>query len=279
MTESRDHADAAREFGDGELDRDGRIPLYFQLRDALLEEIRIRALKPGDRLPGEADLERRYGVSRATIRQALAELETEGRVKRIQGKGTFVAAPKIQHLPLLTSFTQLLRTQGYEPSHRILESRILPAPARVADDLGAEEGTLCRFLRRLLLADGRVVGVAETWLAHDAIRDHEELFEPERLASGSLYELLQGPAGIALARAVETITAVVADEERAGSLGCEPGSPVLAVKRVTSDRQGRGIESTLLLFSGERYEYQVDLLLPRSSVSPQSERAIRSASR
>lgn len=258
---------------EGQLIRDGRIPLYFQLRDALMDGIRTRGLKPGDQLPGEAVLERRYGVSRTTIRQALAELEAEGRVKRIQGRGTFVAAPRIQHVPLLASFTELLRSQGYEPSHRILESRVLPAPLQVARDLEVRDGTSCRFLRRTLLADGRVVGTAETWLSHNATHDHEELFEAERLTTGSLYELLQGPAGIALHHAVETITATVADEVTASELACEPGNPVLAVKRVTSDREGRPIEATLLLFSGERYEYQVQL--PASNLPPGG-RAIRS---
>ncbi|MGH2589630.1 MAG: GntR family transcriptional regulator [Actinomycetota bacterium] len=262
----------------GRLDRDAPLPLYFQVRDALLDEMRERDLSPGDRLPTEADLERRYGVSRATIRQALAELESEGRVKRIQGKGTFVAVPKIQHVPLLASFSELLRKQGYDPSHRILESRTLEAPPTVADDLGVEDGTPCRFLRRLLLADGRVVGVSDTWLSRDAIRGHEHLFESERLATGSLYELLQGPAiGLALRGAIETITAATADETMAGLLACTPGSPVLTVKRVTSERQGRPVESTRLVFSGERYEYRVELFPPGPGASWTSQRAIRSA--
>lgn len=258
------------------LHRDIRLPLYFQVRDTVLEEIKSQGLNPGERLPTEAELEQRYGVSRATIRQALAELESEGRVTRIQGKGTFVAIPKIQHVPLLTSFSELLRSQGYEPSHRILESRRLDAPPPVAEDLGVAVGTPCRFLRRLLLANGRVVGVSETWLSPHAIRGHDELFESDQLAAGSLYELLQGPAvGLILHGAVETITAEIADDAIAALLKCATGDPVLTVKRVSTDLSDRPVESTRLVFASTRYEYRVQFYGTHPQSTPARRRAIR----
>lgn len=74
-----------------ELDRRSGLPLYLQLIDRLQEMIERQALRPGDRVSSEHELEQRYGVSRATVRQALAHLEAEGIVARHQGKGTFVA--------------------------------------------------------------------------------------------------------------------------------------------------------------------------------------------
>ena len=151
----------ARSWIDGPrgLSRGAPLPLYFQLREELLEEIRKKGLKPGDRLPTEAALERRYRVSATTIRRALNDLAAEGLVRRIQGKGTFVGTPKIHHEPLLRSFTELLLSQGYMPEHRLLESSVEPAPIDVAGDLGIEEGASCRYLRRLHLADGEPIGV------------------------------------------------------------------------------------------------------------------------
>jgi GntR family transcriptional regulator len=245
------------------LDRDAPLPLYVQLREALLRDIRERGLRPGDRIPTEAEIERRYRVSRATIRQALAELTADGVIRRVQGLGTFVATPKIRHVPLLTSFSELVASQGFVPSHRVLASSAAEAPPEAAAQLGLEDDARCRYLRRLLLADDRVVGLAETWLPLRVVGGHEDRLERDRLGEGSLYELLQGPPfGLELDHAVETISPSVAAPADAALLGCEVGSPVLVVRRVTFTSQDLPVESTRLLFVGERYEYRVELRRP-----------------
>ena len=245
---------------DVELDREAPLPLYFQLREALLQEIGHLGLKPGDRLPTEADLERRYGVSRSTIRQALDNLAGQGLIRRVQGKGTFLGTPKIQHVPVLTSFSELLRSQGHTPSHRLLGSSVRPAPGEVAEGLQIEEGASCRFLRRLFLADGDPVGLAETWLPRSVLGAHDALFEHGAIEEGSLYELLRSePLGLILHRAVETINPGLAEGPDAGLLRCEPGSPLLEIKRVAFTPEDRPVEWTLLLFVGDRYEYRVDM--------------------
>lgn len=249
------------------LDREAPLPLYVQLREALLRDIRDRNLRPGDRIPTETEIERRYRVSRATIRQALAELTAEGVIRRVQGLGTFVATPKIRHVPLLTSFSELVASQGFVPSHRVLASSAVDAPPEAAAELGLEDDARCRYLRRLLLADDRVVGLAETWLPRRVVGEHEDRLARDRLGEGSLYELLQGPPfGLELDHAVETISPSVAAQEDAALLGCEVGSPVLVVRRVTFTSEGLPVESTRLLFVGERYEYRVELRLPRRRV-------------
>lgn len=245
------------------LDRAAPLPLYFQLREALVREIRERGLEPGDRLPTEAELERRYGVSRSTIRQALNELAAEGIVHRIQGKGTFVGTPRIQHVPVLTSFSELLRAQGYRPSHRLLDSSVVPAPVEVAEGLQAAEGASCRYLRRLFLADDDPVGLAETWLPREVLGSGDDLLEDGEIEHGSLYELLQSDAiGLALHRAVETINPGVAEAADARLLACEPASPLLVIRRITFTPEDRPVEWTRLLFAGDRYEYRVEMRRP-----------------
>jgi GntR family transcriptional regulator len=245
------------------LDRRAPVPLYFQLREAFLEEIRARGLEPGDRLPTEADLERRYAVSRATIRQALNHLAADGSIERIQGKGTFVGRPKIRHDPLLTSFSELLQSQGYTPSHRVLESAVRHPPVEVAAELRIDERSECRYLKRILIADGNPVGVAETWIPRHLLGPHDALLEPGRLEEGSLYELLENPpVGLRLHRAVETIYPSLADQAAAVLLGCAQGGPVLAITRVTFDPDDRVVEFTRLLFAGDRYEYRVETSRP-----------------
>lgn len=246
------------------VDRRAPLPLYHQLKQALVDDIERRGLTAGDRLPTEAEIERRYRVSRSTIRQALRDLVVEGVVERIQGKGTFVAGGHLTHVPLLTSFTENMRAQGHTPSRRVLESRVAVPPPGVATVLGLEaDGQRCRFLRRLLSADGQPVGVAETWLPVAVLGAHDDLFDPARLESGSLYDLLQSPPiGLVLHRGVETVRSGLADADHARLLGCEPGAAVLVVDRLTHTPQDRPVEATRMVFAGGRYEYRVEMFRP-----------------
>ncbi len=253
-----DHAPAT-------LDREAPLPLWAQLKDALLHEIREGGLEPGDRFPSEAAIRERYGVSRATVRQALAELEASGVLRKVQGLGSFVDQPKIRHVPLLTSFTELASSQGFAPSHRVLSSAVEDVPADEGAELGLADGTRCRRLRRLFLADGTPIGLAETWLPTDRLRGHDDLLAVDRLDEGSLYEALQSPPiGLVLDHAVETISPGVADGPSAELLGCEPGTPVLLIRRLTFTPEGQTVESTRLVFMGDRYEYRVELQRPQA---------------
>jgi GntR family transcriptional regulator len=245
------------------LDREAPLPLYVQLKDALLREIREGGLEPGDRFPSEAAIRERYRVSRATVRQALADLEAGGTIRKVQGLGSFVAAPKIRHVPLLTSFTELASSQGFTPSHRVLSSSLEEVRADDSAELGLAEGTRCRFLRRLFLVDSSPVGLAETWLPLDALRGHDDLFGRDRLDQGSMYEVLRSePIGLVLDHAAETISPGTVDAPSAELLGCDAGTPVLLIRRLTYTPDGRCVESTRLVFVGDRYEYRVELHRP-----------------
>ncbi len=234
------------------------LPLYVQLREALRAEIEERGLQPGDRLPTEVELEDRYGVSRSTIRQAVGDLQTEGLVRRVQGRGTFVAAPKIQHVPVLTSFTELLRSQGYRPAHRLLDSAVVDAPADVCHDLEVEDGTPCRYLERLLVADGEPIGVSRTWLPLPVLGDHDRRITRGALEGRSLYELL-GEADLVPHRGVETIQPALAAADDAAQLGCALNTALLQIRRCTWTADDEPLEWTRLAFVPGRYEYRVEL--------------------
>jgi GntR family transcriptional regulator len=235
-------------------------PLYVQLREALRAEIEERGLRPGDRLPTEAELEERYGVSRSTIRQAVGDLQAEGLVERVQGKGTFVTAAKIQHVPLLTSFTELLRSQGYEPTHRALDVAEVVAPPTVCQELGIDEGTRCRYLERLFLADGEPVGLSKTWLPLPVLGAHDTSIVRGVLEGRSLYELLAECSPELVPRqGVETIQPMLAGEPESRLLGCDVGTALLQIRRRTRTRAGLPLEWTHLAFVPGRYEYRVEL--------------------
>ena len=103
------------------LSKDLPIPLYHQLKTLLLEQIRTGEMKPNDRLPAEDELAATHRVSKATVRQALNELAVAGVLRREQGRGTFVAEPKLAQGPReMTSFTDDMRSRGFHPASKVL---------------------------------------------------------------------------------------------------------------------------------------------------------------
>lgn len=98
------------------LERSNPLPLYYQLKEVLRQQIRAGHLEPHAAIPSEPELVASYHVSRATVRQALNELVHEGLLYRQHGKGTFVCEPRIQKtLSELASFSEELKRRGKQP--------------------------------------------------------------------------------------------------------------------------------------------------------------------
>lgn len=245
------------------MDRRLVAPLYVQLESALLSYIAQRGLRAGDRLPTESEIAEKYGVSRQTIRQALTRLVADGYVERVQGKGSFVAKPRPSHQSLLTSFTQNMRTQGYNPQRKLMRSCLVEAPPEPRVLPGMSDGPF-QFIARLLLVDGCPLAIAETWLPIECLSGRTDLFTTEVIERSSLYELLQGPdIGLRLARGVETVRGALATSEQARQLEVAADSPTLVVRRVSYTPSERPVEWTVMTFAADRYEYTVDLTNPR----------------
>src|SRR5262249_26067339 len=123
------------------LQRDAAVPLYRQLKQRLLEDIRGGELEPHARLASERTLLEQFGVSRITVRQALQELVQEGYLYSAPGKGFFVAArAEPYELHALRSFTATARARGHVPGSRVVAARVVPAAAEVARPLHLPEG-------------------------------------------------------------------------------------------------------------------------------------------
>ncbi len=95
-----------------------KVPKYYRVKSQILEL--DRGLEPGSPVPTERDLAQQFGTSRTTVRQAIAELVVDGRLERTQGRGTFVAQPKLMQVRQLTSFSQDLQEEGWRPGSVIL---------------------------------------------------------------------------------------------------------------------------------------------------------------
>lgn len=220
---------------------------HERIRHALLADIRDR--QPHAMLPTERELAAAYGVSRATVRQALDWLQDGGVVYRVQGAGTFVAGPLISKTLSLTSFTEDMTARGLRPASRLIAADELPAGAMVGDDLGIEPHEPVIRLSRVRLADGVPICLETVHLPAARVRgllDHD--------LTGSLYEILAGVYHLKVMRAEQVVQAIVLDHGEAALLGTPAGSPALRVRRIGLDDRDRPLECTTTVYRGDRYD-------------------------
>jgi len=240
----------------GTLNKELPIPLYYQLKTVLIEQIKGGTLKAHDRLPAEDELAARYGVSKATVRQALGELAVIGLVRREQGRGTFVAEPKIELGPRdLTSFTQEMNGNGLKPSSTVLKQQVVKAEGDIAVRLNLKPGSNVLELKRLRLAQGEPMGIQTAYVSLGLTPD----LANESFEAVSLYEILERKYGIVASHAKELHYAVLLDRQEAKLLKVSAGSPGLAGERVTFLRIDEPFELVYSVMRGDRYRIILEL--------------------
>jgi GntR family transcriptional regulator len=220
------------------------------VRRILTEQIAAGQLRPGQRLGAERELAAELGVSRATLRQALAVLEESGMVRRVPGRGggTFVSKGKIERdLSRVVGVPALLRSQGVVAGTRVLSARMSAAGETTAQALRLRAGDLVIDLVRIRLADGSPISVEQAMLPADRFPGLLEL-----PLGGSVYDLLEEHYGTRPKEAVERIEVVAALPDEAMVLGITPGAPLLSITRTTTDTGGEPIEFSHDLFRADR---------------------------
>jgi GntR family transcriptional regulator len=226
-------------------------PRYREI-EAVLRE-RIAHLRPGQRLPSDADLCSEFGVSRMTARHAMSQLADEGLVRRDPGRGTFVAEPPThRRANFLMTFSHEMRRQGRVPSSRIVERCVRPPTDRERADLRIEREASVVELRRVRLADHEPVAVETAVLT---ARCSEAVLAAD-LETGSLHEALIGD-GVVPTRGSSTIGAEAAGSDDAVLLGIPAGTPMLVERRLIYDQRGRPIERTESRYAADRYGLNV----------------------
>jgi GntR family transcriptional regulator len=225
--------------------------LYARIRDELRTRIVAGAYKPHERLPSESELMSSYGVSRITVRQALGELEKEGVLFKVAGKGMFVSLPKpFQSLARLQGFAEALSEQGHEIYNRLVSIKELPAGPDVAQRLGLAEGAPVTELRRVRHLNRRPVSLDVTYVAaHLGKR-----LAQENLATRDIFLILENDYAIPLGYADLTIDAVPADAELAALLQIAAGAPVLRIERLTHTKEGAPLDFEYLYCRADNFQ-------------------------
>ncbi|QJT00448.1 GntR family transcriptional regulator [Streptomyces asoensis] len=218
---------------------------HEEIADALRRAIDREEYAVGARLPAETDLATRYGVSRGTVRQAVAALTAEGLIGSRQGaRRVVLASRRSQSFAELRSFAQWARAMGREATGRVVSQEYRPAAAEDAVRLQLRDGTPVLHVLRLRGLDGEPVLLERTVYA-DWISPAVESIEPD---CPSVTQRLLDDTGLVFAYGEHVIDAVAAGAQDAELLAVRRTSPLLRVRRVTTTREGRPVE-----WSDDRY--------------------------
>ncbi|MCW2643247.1 MAG: GntR family transcriptional regulator [Dactylosporangium sp.] len=225
------------------LSRDSRLPFYQQLKEQLLEDIRSRALREGDQLDSEPDLCARFGVSRTVVRQAVGELSQEGYLTRVQGKGTFVSAPKFMEyfLDSADGFHYDFASRGFSVVSKVFSCREEEPTDEVRAALNTREKRVV-VLERIRSVDGKPLAFTRSYLPNRLHTNLLKLLDNADLSKESLYSLLRDSCGVSVASAVRRVEAVNADQSLATSLGTAVGAALLLIRSQCRDMDGRPVE-------------------------------------
>lgn len=239
------------------------LPLYHQVAAVLRQRIENAEYPAGDRLASEDELAAEFAVSRATIRQAVGSLVSEGLVVRKQGSGTYVQELKnaVLRQRFRGSLDDLIRESQTASPRDIHVEHDVPVPPSVSSALEVDAST-ATVARRIRVIDGEPFAYTITYLPNDVGRT----ITPERMGSAALMEILIQD-GIELASATQSIRPQLADARLGRQLETELGAPVLYVERTVRDTSGRPVEFVKTWYRGDRYEYTVTLDLTDDSQS------------
>lgn len=241
------------ELGIRPVDADSPVPLYHQIENDLRRLIGSGSIPPNTTLPPETHLCRAYGVSRHTMRKALARLVTDDLITRRAGRGTRVKAQADRMaFSLDRSFTRQMADMGRTACSKVLKQTTdvidETAPSALHDRIGSE----CLRLVRIRFGDDEPIGLQSSVILTERCPGLETYdFNRE-----SLYEVLSSEYRLVITEIQHTISAVVADQFQAELLRVEHGAPLLLVKTTALLADRQVIESTVSYYRADQYEYR-----------------------
>ena len=230
------------------------LPFHAQVRESLRSRIVDGTWLPDQQLPSEHEMTALFAVSRITVRQALQDLQNEGLIYRVHGKGTFVSRPHAtQDLMRLQSFGEAMQPLGYETFNKLISVRELTPPAAVAERMQLKRSAKVSEITRVRFLNKEPVSLD---ISHFALPLGRRLAEQD-LASRDLFIILEQDFGLRLGHADMVIGSRLAEEGQARLLGVSPGAALLHVDRLTSGDQGEPLACEHLFQRGDAYHYRV----------------------
>ncbi len=237
------------------INKDSRLPLYYQLVDILLGKIESGELKENEQLPSEREMCDYYQVSRTTVRQTMQELEKEGYIYKVHGKGTYVSPRTYnQSLVKFYSFSEEMKKAGKFPKTIVVSFQKIKCDAKVAKKMNLVVEDEIFEVVRLRLADDEALLYETSYLPYK----YFSKLSKEELENTQMYEIFREQYQVDITNALESFRAVGAKKTEAVMLKIEAGSPCLLLERITYAND-KVIEYTKSIARGDKFTYTVDL--------------------
>ena len=231
---------------------DTRQPLaYLRLRRAIRTVVEHRDIEPGQALPSERDLSQALGLSRVTVRKAIAGLVEEGLLTQRHGAGTFVAERIVKPMSRLTSFTEDLRARGLNPRSEFFERGIGEVTPEEAMAMNLSPGAAVVRLHRVRYAGDEPLAIERSAVPLALLPD-------PGLVEDSLYEALD-QLGNRPTRALQRLRAVILGPAQLRLLRLPTGSAGLNIERRSFLDDGRIVEFTNSWYRGDIYDFVAEL--------------------
>jgi GntR family transcriptional regulator len=229
------------------------LPRHAQIRETIRRRVLDGTYPPHSQMPSESQMMAAFGVSRITIRQALGDLQKEGLIFKVPGKGSFVAKPKaFQSLSKLQGFGEAMGPAGYETFNQILSMKAVAAPDLVARRLQLDVGAAVYEIQRLRYLNREPISVDVSYFP----REVGERLAGEDLATRDIFVILENDHGLPLTHADVQIEAISADELLARHLRTTEGAPLLRIERLTHAGE-RPIDFEFLYYRGDAFQYRL----------------------
>jgi GntR family transcriptional regulator len=245
--------------------KSGRVSLPQTCADAIAAAIGGGDYVPGAQLPAEAQMASNLGVSRATLRDALRQLEDRGLIIRRHGRGTFVAMRPIRKdLNRNFGITAMIRSGGYQPGTRGFEVLNEPADRDLAQSLGLFLGDPVTVLERVRLADDRPV----VWSRDAMPRRFLDVAQAMSGGDASLYGLLYKRHQVAITRGVAELSPTSATASLAERLQVKRGAPLMYIKQVDYDGSGTPVLCSIEYHVSDWISFTLERVGPGAAVEP-----------
>uniref|UniRef100_UPI003B5211DD phosphonate metabolism transcriptional regulator PhnF n=1 Tax=Roseovarius indicus TaxID=540747 RepID=UPI003B5211DD len=226
-----------------------RTPIWKSIHDTLLRDISERRYAPGDKLPTEAALARRFGVNRHTVRRALATLAEDGLVHARRGAGVFVAQSHTDYpIGKRVRFHQNLRAAGHLPGKQLLAIETRAADTTEAELLTLTQGDPVHVYEGLSLSDGQPVALFQSVFPAARFPGLPDALTRLRSVTAALAD--QGLDDYT--RAWTRLNAKLATPTQALHLQLREGAPLLRTISLNIDADGKPVEYGRTWFSGDR---------------------------
>jgi len=229
------------------------VPMHTQIREIVRRRVLDGTYAPHSQMPSESQMMEAFSVSRITIRQALGDLQKEGLIFKVPGKGSFVAKPKaFQNLSRLQGFGEAMGPSGYETFSQVLSMRQVPASDVVARRLQLALGDAVYEIQRLRYLNREPISVDQSYFP---LALGERLAQ-EDLPTRDIFVILENDFGLHLTHADVQIEAISADEFLARQLRIDEASPLLRIERLTyADDQP--VDFEFLYYRGDAFQYRL----------------------